>query len=38
LLNVLDQAGLRTREVVEADLRREIGVPVRGLLLVGEKQ
>jgi predicted TPR repeat methyltransferase len=37
LLNGLDQAGLRTREVVESELRREIGVPVRGMLVVGEK-
>jgi predicted TPR repeat methyltransferase len=37
LLATLEQAGLRAREVVEADLRREIRAPVRGLLVVGEK-
>jgi predicted TPR repeat methyltransferase len=37
LLNSLKRAGLQAGETEEADLRREIGVPVHGLLVVGKR-
>ncbi|MGA7979067.1 MAG: tetratricopeptide repeat protein [Chromatiaceae bacterium] len=37
LLNTLKRAGLQAREAEDADLRREIGVPVHGVLVVSKK-
>jgi len=37
LTEALKRAGMTAVEVVEADLRREVGMPVRGIVVVGRK-